>query len=99
MESDINMRMIIQIGLPAGLQSVVFNISNVMIQSCVNSFGADVIAANTAARVARPWRGASNCSDAGVRASRLSHIPEPSPLTIRGARPAGRRPLDQRRKS
>lgn len=42
------MRMI-QIGLPAGLQSVVFNISNVMIQSCVNSFGADVIAANTAA--------------------------------------------------
>ena len=39
----------IQIGLPAGLQSVVFNISNVMVQSCVNSFGADVIAANTAA--------------------------------------------------
>ena len=39
----------IQIGLPAGLQTVVFNISNVMIQSCVNSFGADVIAANTAA--------------------------------------------------
>ena len=38
----------IQIGLPAGLQSVVFNISNVMVQSCVNSFGADVIAANTA---------------------------------------------------
>lgn len=39
----------IQIGLPAGLQSVVFSISNVMVQSCVNSFGADVIAANTAA--------------------------------------------------
>ena len=39
----------IQIGLPAGLQSVIFNISNVMIQSSVNSFGADVIAANTAA--------------------------------------------------
>ena len=38
----------IQIGFPAGLQSVVFNISNVMIQSCVNSFGADVMAANTA---------------------------------------------------
>lgn len=38
----------IQIGLPAGLQPVVFNISNVMVQSCVNSFGADVIAANTA---------------------------------------------------
>ena len=40
---------IIQIGLPAGLQSVIFNISNVMIQSSINSFGADVVAANTAA--------------------------------------------------
>ena len=39
----------IQIGLPAGLQSVIFNISNVMIQSSVNSFGAEVMAANTAA--------------------------------------------------
>lgn len=40
---------IIQIGLPAGLQSVIFNISNVLIQSSINSFGSDVIAANTAA--------------------------------------------------
>ena len=39
----------IQIGLPAGLQSVIFSLSNVIIQSCVNSFGSDVIAANTAA--------------------------------------------------
>lgn len=39
----------IQIGLPAGLQSVIFSISNVMIQSSINSFGSDVIAANTAA--------------------------------------------------
>ena len=39
----------IQIGLPAGLQSVIFNMSNVMIQSSINSFGADVVAANTAA--------------------------------------------------
>ena len=39
----------IQIGLPAGLQTAIFNISNVMVQSSVNSFGADVIAANTAA--------------------------------------------------
>ena len=37
-----------QIGLPAGLQSMLFNISNVMVQSAVNSFGADVVAANTA---------------------------------------------------
>lgn len=40
---------IVQIGLPAGLQSVIFNISNVLIQSSINSFGADVVAANTAA--------------------------------------------------
>ena len=39
----------IQIGLPVGLQSVIFNISNVMIQSAVNSFGSSVIAANSAA--------------------------------------------------
>lgn len=39
---------IIQIGLPAGLQSVLFSIANVMIQSSVNSFGSNVVAANTA---------------------------------------------------
>lgn len=38
----------IQIGLPAGLQSVIFSISNVLIQGSVNSFGSDVIAANAA---------------------------------------------------
>lgn len=37
------------IGLPAGLQSVIFNVSNVLIQSSVNSFGATVVAGNTAA--------------------------------------------------
>ena len=40
---------IIQIGLPAGLQSVLFSISNVLIQSSVNSFGATVVAGNSAA--------------------------------------------------
>ena len=39
----------IQIGLPAGLQSTLFSIANVLIQSSVNSFGASVVAANTAA--------------------------------------------------
>ena len=39
----------IQIGLPAGLQSTLFSISNVLVQSSVNSFGASVVAANTAA--------------------------------------------------
>ena len=40
---------IMQIGLPAGMQSVIFNISNVLIQSSVNSFGAVTVAGNTAA--------------------------------------------------
>lgn len=37
------------IGLPAGLQSALFSISNVLIQSSVNSFGPTIVAANTAA--------------------------------------------------
>ena len=40
---------IIRIGLPAGLQSSVFSISNVLIQSSINSFGSAVMAANGAA--------------------------------------------------
>ena len=39
---------IVQIGLPAGLQSAMYNISNVIIQSSVNTFGTDTIAAWTA---------------------------------------------------
>jgi putative MATE family efflux protein len=40
---------IVQIGLPAGLQGAVFSISNVLIQSSINSFGAIAMAGNTAA--------------------------------------------------
>ncbi|MDO5326202.1 MAG: MATE family efflux transporter [Clostridia bacterium] len=36
---------IVQIGLPAGLQSVMYSISNVLIQAFVNNFGTDVSAA------------------------------------------------------
>jgi len=39
----------IQIGIPAGLQGALFSISNVMIQSSVNSFGSIAMAGNTAA--------------------------------------------------
>ena len=39
-------REIIRIGLPAGLQGSLFSISNVLIQSSVNSFGSLVIAGN-----------------------------------------------------
>lgn len=42
-------RMIARVGVPAGIQSVLFNVSNVIIQSSVNSFGAATMAANAAA--------------------------------------------------
>ena len=38
-----------QIGMPAGLQGALFSISNVLIQSSVNSFGSIAMAGNTAA--------------------------------------------------
>jgi putative MATE family efflux protein len=40
---------IVQIGLPAGMQGAVFSISNVLIQSSINSFGSIAMAGNTAA--------------------------------------------------
>lgn len=41
-----SLREIIRIGLPAGLQGSLFSISNVLIQSSVNSFGSVVVAGN-----------------------------------------------------
>ena len=41
-----SLKEIIRIGLPAGLQGSLFSISNVMIQSSVNSFGSLVVAGN-----------------------------------------------------
>ncbi|MCQ2566494.1 MAG: MATE family efflux transporter [Clostridia bacterium] len=40
---------IVRIGLPAGIQGSLFSISNVIIQSSVNSFGSAVMAGNSAA--------------------------------------------------
>lgn len=40
---------ILQIGVPAGLQGTVFSLSNVVIQSSLNSFGSSVIAGSSAA--------------------------------------------------
>ncbi len=40
---------IVRVGLPAGLQGCVFSISNVLIQSSVNSFGSVAMAGNTSA--------------------------------------------------
>lgn len=39
---------IVKIGLPAGLQSAMYSISNLLIQSSINSFGTDTVAAWTA---------------------------------------------------
>lgn len=43
------MKKILQIGLPAGIQSILFSLSNVLVQSAVNTFGATVVAGNSAA--------------------------------------------------
>ena len=42
------LRRIVTIGLPAGLQSVMYSMSNMIIQASVNGFGTDVMAAWTA---------------------------------------------------
>ena len=47
-QKDILKRML-QIGLPAGIQGVVFSFSNVVIQSSVNSFGSVIMAGSAAA--------------------------------------------------
>jgi putative MATE family efflux protein len=47
--NEYQLKKIIRIGLPAGVQSSMFSISNVIIQSSVNSFGAILVAANAAA--------------------------------------------------
>ena len=43
------LKQILKIGLPAGLQSAVFSISNIVIQSAINSLGTVVMAASSAA--------------------------------------------------
>lgn len=43
------LREILRIGTPAGVQSAVFCLSNIVIQSAINSLGADVMAASAAA--------------------------------------------------
>lgn len=42
-------KLIFQVGIPAGIQSTVINFSNVLLQSSVNSFGATAMAGYTAA--------------------------------------------------
>ena len=42
------MRQILRIGLPAGFQGILFSLSNVVIQSAINSFGSTVVAGSSA---------------------------------------------------
>ena len=42
-------RRILEVGLPAGFQGVLFSLSNVVIQSSINTFGETVVAGNSAA--------------------------------------------------
>lgn len=46
---SIHLKFTLRIGVPAGLQGMTFSVSNIIIQSGINSFGADCIAGNTAA--------------------------------------------------
>ena len=39
---------IVRIGFPAGLQSVMYSLSNIIIQASINAFGTDIVAAYTA---------------------------------------------------
>ena len=42
-------RSIVRIGLPAGIQGAVFSIANILVQTCINSLGTQVMAASSAA--------------------------------------------------
>jgi putative MATE family efflux protein len=42
------LKAILRVGIPAGMQSLLFSISNVLIQSAVNSFGSTMVAASSA---------------------------------------------------
>ena len=44
-----SVREIVRIGLPAGIQGMVFSLSNLLIQSAINNLGADAMAASAAA--------------------------------------------------
>ena len=42
------LRRVIRIGLPAGIQSAVFSLANIVIQACINGLGTEVMAASSA---------------------------------------------------
>ena len=42
------LKQVVHIGLPAGLQSVMYSLSNIVVQTSINGFGTDIVAAYTA---------------------------------------------------
>ncbi len=62
---------IIRIGVPAGIQSALFSISNVMIQSALNGFGSIVVAGHTAAV---SIEGFMNVTAGGISQSAMTFI-------------------------
>lgn len=47
--NKVKLRQILQVGLPAGVQGILFSLSNVVIQASINGFGETVMAGNSAA--------------------------------------------------
>ena len=70
---------ILQVGLPAGFQGILFSLSNVVIQSSVNTFGEVIMAGNSAGRQHRAVR---------VRVHDAMYHRPPSPLSARTTAPA-----------
>ena len=46
---SVELNRMLSIGIPAGVQGMIFSISNVVVQSSINSYGADAIAGSSAA--------------------------------------------------
>lgn len=46
---NVELSRMLRIGIPAGIQGMIFSISNVVVQSSINSYGADAIAGSSAA--------------------------------------------------
>ena len=97
------LKQILLIGLPAGLQSTVFSLSNVVIQSAINSFGSTVVAgssasANLEASSIRHERLFAGCRHLYQPEHGRTQVPEPEPccpqlpaVRHRDRRGAGRR--------
>ena len=44
------LKKVLSVGIPSGIQSSVFSLANIVVQSSINSFGSDVVAGNAAAQ-------------------------------------------------